>query len=371
MSCRKGTLLSILWIVSGSMSPFTAKAASHEHNVKTEAPPAAETATGVVTSIKAEINSRDSCPGARAGDPWESLLRILEELRIPHTREDLSMAAVNAMLSSVDRYARLVSHTEGEVLRMRQAGLAQPAAPPEEWDALPGQEQTAKILALETFCWPRDIVYIKVNGLFEDAGELFAEAVTGTDKAGLIIDMRNAGGLDFDAVDKIAAFFTTENETLYAIKTMDGKKTLRESKAVADSRRLSAPTILLTNTRTTQAAELLTAILREAPGVMLLGDRTRGDPRLRELHRWSDDYYLYLPTSVIHPAQHSGYEMVGVVPHLTIRTDAHADPPPFEETRPANDEKPSDEFPDFSDRDPVLARAVDILIALKTIQNGA
>ncbi len=306
--------------------------------------------------------------------PWTRFLEILEEHNIPHDLDNLEKAALRAMLHSVDRHAKILSSEDAEILRLRESGFRRlPRSLMPDADAY---EETSpeRILPLHIENWPHDIVYIKINGLYESVGGLFREALTNaaaSRDAGLIIDLRHAGGRDFDAVDQIAAFFVADNTLLYEIQTLAGE-TQRKGLTNDGIPRWNAPAIVVTGNQTVQAAELLASILRETHGVMLLGNRTRGDPKLRELYRWSENYYLYLPTAVIKPAQHDDYTLVGVVPHIHVLDDY---PTPLkaavseQETDGEEEQTTPHPMPDTIIQDPPLARAVDILIGLEAIDN--
>ncbi len=309
------------------------------------------------------------------GTPWDRFLEILQEHHIPHDVEELEEAALRAMVHAIDRQAALVTREEAETLRLREAGFAPPDPSPESPDDSRHAEEPAALPPLQVEHWPRNLAYIKINGLYENAGDRFSESVSNLktgENAGLIIDVRNAGGRDFDAVDRIAAYFVEDDTPLYTLEAVHGG-ILRRGIAEKGFSLAPTPTLLLTDNRTMQAAELLAAILREANGVMVLGERTRGDPTLRELYRWSEDKYLYLPSAVIRPEETHDYKLVGIVPHITVdrvrrrfgtETTVAADDP-------ENTGYPALEnaFPDIVDRDPVLRRAVDILIGLQTIGN--
>ncbi len=306
--------------------------------------------------------------------PWDRFLDVLVEHDIPHDPEALETAALRAMLHAVDRHAKLLSAEEAQALRLRESGLRHPSPSLIPDDDAFDDTSPESILPLHVETWPHDIAYIKINGLYENSGARFTEAVTNAAAlrgAGLIIDLRHAGGRDFDAVDRIAAFFVDGGTLLYELQTPSGN-TLRKGMAHDGMPRWNAPALVLTGNRTVQAAELLASILRETRGVMLLGNRTRGDPKLRELYRWSGNHYLYLPTTVIRPACHDDYTFVGVVPHIHVRNDRRIVTEPDISAADTNKEKekpPTHEMPDTVTQDPLLARAVDILIGLEAIAN--
>ncbi len=324
-------------------------------------------------ALPATAAGNDGEPAAGNGAPWERFLGILETHHIAYDADKLKEAALRAMLHVIDRQAALLTREEAEVLRLREAGFARSDPSPTSPDDTTAGEEPAPLVPLQVDRWPHDLVYIKINGLYENSGDRFTATVSDLKEgnhAGLIIDLRNAGGRDFDAVDRIAACFVEDGSALYTLQTLDGG-ILRRGIAEKGFSLPDLPTLLLTDNRTAQAAELLAAILRESQGVLVLGERTRGDPKLRELHRWSEDKYLYLPTSLIRPEAHHDYELVGVVPHITVdrsRRRPGAEQP-VADGEPEKTQEPALEnaFPDKVDREPVLRRAVDILIGLQAI----
>lgn len=304
--------------------------------------------------------------------PWERFLDILAEHHIPYDPDTLEVAALRAMLHAVDRHAKILSAEAAQALRRRKMGIRDSVSWTVNDDAV---DETAwePMVPVSVEIWPHDIVYVKISGLYPRAGTLFSEALTDALPAqptGLIIDLRQAGGQDFDAVDRMAAFFVEGGAPLYEIRTLAGQ-TLRQGVAEDGIPRWEAPAMVLTGHQTVQAAELLAAILRGTRGVMLLGNRTRGDPKLRELYPWSGNQYLYLPTAVIRPAHHDDYTLVGVVPHVFVDGTRRGLPQTIDsaaESEAHDDTSPLRKMPDAVIRDPTLTRAVDILTGLKAIE---
>ncbi len=293
------------------------------------------------------------------------LFGILDEFGIPHDPDVLETAALRAMLRAIDPQAALLTTDEAETLEREQTGYrprgnpGASAAHVEDGIPLPPEP----IPSMTTAFWPHDIVYIAVSGLFDGADDQFSEtmgSVIASNAAGLIIDLRHAGGRNFDAVDRIAGFFIAAGTPLYTLLSADGKP-IRQGVSVGNNAPQSAPILVLIGAQTVMAAELLAAVLRDSRGVMLLGERTRGDLGLRELYRWSEDFFAYLPTARFRPEGYRDDHPRGTAPHITIPASRSSGDDAQEGPRG---------FPACVGTDPILLRAVDILVGLRAVRRS-
>ena len=282
----------------------------------------------------------------------EQIHRILGERGIPFDREVAVRRALEGFLKAVDEGARIISVDED--------------VPVETNKTLQTAEE-----------WGEGICYVKLNGLYEGGGEesvrlLKAWSMTG--RTGMIVDMRGASGDDIASVDEIGGMFSATNSLLYTVR--NGRGEVIESHRVRKENPLGrTPLMLLVDGSTAGACELLAATLKGRQGVMLVGARTRGDARVRENIRLSDEEMLYISTRWLVPAGEVEYDQVGVKPDITVssQTSGRTSIPNVKRIgkRPSEKAKVDRELMARVADDAVLARATDILLGLKALRKTA
>lgn len=118
-----------------------------------------------------------------------------------------------------------------------------------------------------------------------------------------------------DAVAEIAGLFVPSARTLFTVK--DGFDKTLKTYAARDGKPLDRPVMILVDRDTRGAAELLTAILQDCRGVMIIGTPTRGDDRLREPLAVGPDKVLYIAVKRIEVGKDS-YHGHGVKPDISV-----------------------------------------------------
>jgi len=259
----------------------------------------------------------------------------------------------------------------------------------------------SSVLAIEE--WPDAIMYVKLNG-FYDMGTTSVTArlrkwIT-NDVAGVIIDLRGAGGDNLAAADALVGDIVETDATLYDIRNGldDVVETHRSTQG--PKVRDMPPLMLLTDKETHGASETFAAVCATRDGLMLVGSPTRGDAGLREYFTLSESKALYIATRWIVPSGGERYDGTGVQPHIEVEpepyTPAFADASAGIKAEAISErdvdgdslqsgvhnpvQKPSSEsleegkghaVLDTSDRqimDPVRARARDILLGLEALR---
>lgn len=224
--------------------------------------------------------------------------------------------------------------------------------------------------------WPQNIAYIRLNGLFEGAGAQLTDkiqAVANAKTYGLILDLRGAGGPDLAAAADAAAFFTKPGAPLFKVEDGSGREIraypAREAAALAIS------VMVLVNGETRDAAETLAALLSRCKDVLLIGEATSGDDRIRDVVILPDGRQLRVATARVAMAGGAGYRDTGVAPAIEIPADLAAREAAAyvpEESEGFQSDLTEKEKDDKALRariggDAVLKRAVDILMSLKAL----
>lgn len=217
------------------------------------------------------------------------------------------------------------------------------------------------------------IVLLKAAGINDSVAALTA---TGLARAaslggGFILDCRGAGGTNVTAVDAMAAPFAAPDTFLYAVQDAAGEDL--ELHAAPPAPAAAVPVLMLTDSRTTGAAELLAAVLARNRGVMLVGAATKGDPARRELAALAGAGYAFMATGRFVRPDGSTWAGTGIAPHVRVPADAPARPE-FRTNLTSRTGKPLDalarrhlELFSRVRSDPGLARAVDLLLGLKAL----
>ena len=221
--------------------------------------------------------------------------------------------------------------------------------------------------------FPNGIFYVRVNGVFSGAGAAFAASLTAwsdTNRTGLVLDLRDAGGDDLESARAIASTFAAPGAPLFSMVEAHGAK---PQPYVATGGAYQVPVMVLVDGRTRGAAEVLAMALKDnVRGVMLFGSTTAGDPAVRELIRLPSGEFLRVATRSLSTRPGRIYDgRGGIDPDVRVS----GGPAPDEyDVAPAADRRAllEQEVRDYALRsrcrgDEALRRAVDVMLGLKAL----
>ena len=181
--------------------------------------------------------------------------------------------------------------------------------------------------AIENVEWFHgDVLYIRLNGFYQGAGvQLVNFLLQSQDEnmIGAILDVRGAGGESLSAVNDLLEALAPAGKELYSFRNAPGEESSRFISRLG--RRTDQPVMLLTDGQTSGAAEVLVAACRGViPGVLVIGEATRGDPLLREYIALNDREGLWMATRKLATpaAVYDGSE--GVEPDVHVSADWHS-----------------------------------------------
>lgn len=228
------------------------------------------------------------------------------------------------------------------------------------------------LAALESIeFWPEDIAYLKVRSLGKGSGaEVHDHLQALTDKAGIILDLRGAGGGDLQSVAVLGGVNRTEGTPLYVVTDNQGQ--VLSTNIVESNFSLRIPLMALIDQRTRGGAEALAALWRGCPGIMLIGSNTRGEARFREAVTLPGGQAISMATRKITPLQGAQFAGCGIQPDVMVKAAMDTTPAILSNTntpaRPlsAKSEQDRDLMKRVGD-DVVLRRATDILLGLRTL----
>lgn len=258
------------------------------------------------------------------------------------------------------------------------------------------------------------IAYVRVGRVAEGLPEALRQAcshISGTNELnGMVLDLRFADGQDYAAAAATADLFLTKERPL-----LDWGDGLKQSKEKADA--LALPVAVMVNHETAGAAEALAAVLRQTGAGLVLGARTAGKAMIAQDYPLAGGDHLRILVAPIHLGDGSDLTSDGVKPDIAVNVppqaeksffaDAFKDPartnsavatslsasntvagtsrarrPRFNEAELVRERRdgyvPDPESADGGDadpdrpvvRDPVLARALDVLKGLAVVRRA-
>lgn len=286
------------------------------------------TACGLAFILTLAPGGTQAAPGT---NPLDRVTSLLEAHGIRYETNALYDAAILGALRSIDPGARFLTTNEVQSMTETAAGHTGTIGVA----FIEGFDQSDVLARAET--WEFGIRYLRLNGVFQGAGDTVREAVMEPDRKALqslILDLRGAGGTDHASVAAIAGLFAPATTNLFQLETMRGTVLVRHG--TGEGPRLERPVIVLTDGETRQAAETLAAVLYRQPGVVLLGTRTAGDAYIREAVPFGPGRFIYLATRRMVPADGLDFDWSGVAPHIELAGEPESTPPvvPADEVDP-------------------------------------
>ncbi|MDD4870732.1 MAG: S41 family peptidase [Kiritimatiellae bacterium] len=280
--------------------------------------------------------------------PVEDVYKVLLDKSVPFDVNKTRKATVESLVKAVDPHAILLTAEEyHEFLMMKSVAKSEE--------------------------WPEGICYLKLRGIYRDAADEVVGLIrkwSEAGKTGVILDLRSASGESLASVDRIAELYVSGDPFLYQIKDRQGNviKTHR-LKGITATLGSNMPLMLIVNEATTEASEILVALLKNRRGVLIVGSHTSGDASFRENIPLSQDEILRIATRlvVINGPQ---FESTGVLPDVTIAAVSGRDTPKIPEKgitiKPESEKAKLDrELMKKVYSDPALLRTTDILLGLK------
>jgi carboxyl-terminal processing protease len=164
------------------------------------------------------------------------------------------------------------------------------------------------------------IGYIYLNQFHSRSALEVTEALDKFDDAGisgLIFDVRNNGGGDFEAALEIADMFL---ETGVMVNIVDSRGNKEERRASPGSS--SVPLVMLVNGNSASASEVLSGALQDNERAFLLGERTFGKGLIQTIYPLLDGGALKITTRKYLTPNEIDINEVGIVPDEEISSSA-------------------------------------------------
>jgi C-terminal processing protease CtpA/Prc len=154
--------------------------------------------------------------------------------------------------------------------------------------------------------------------LADEFGTVVHDLISSNALKGLVLDLRFAGGQDYDAAAKVADLFAKGGVPLISL---EGK----EIRASEKSQPIDLPVAVLVNAQTSGSAEVLAATLREIAAGLIIGEPTAGEARLFETFTLSTGQKLRVGKIPVEVGDHKPIPTRGITPDILVTVDPGAE----------------------------------------------
>lgn len=162
--------------------------------------------------------------------------------------------------------------------------------------------------------------YIKLNQFHARSAQEMAASVNrleGQQVKGLILDLRDNGGGEFDAAVEIADLFLGESEV---VSIRDGQQRETVHKAYAGA--TSIPLVVLVNKNSASASEILAGALQDNERAVLVGEKTFGKGLVQTVYPLADGGALKLTTQKYFTPDGTDINEIGINPDMVVQNEA-------------------------------------------------
>jgi len=164
----------------------------------------------------------------------------------------------------------------------------------------------------------RQIGYIKLSQFHSQSAKEMQEAVESfsrDDKVkGLILDLRDNGGGEFEAAVDIADLFLDEVPVVTAVDARGNREVYKASMG-----KTPLPLVILVNGDSASASEILAAALQDNKRAALVGQKTFGKGLVQTVFPLRDGGALKLTTQTYYTPRGTDINKVGISPDYTIK----------------------------------------------------
>lgn len=214
------------------------------------------------------------------------------------------------------------------------------------------------------------IGYIHLSSLDEAEASVATEKVLewdGVGATGAILDLRGSSGCSPESISHLAGLFVMSDSVIFKIFDSDGQE-LTSVSVVSRQERLSIPVVLLVDSDTGGACELLVSILKGRGGVLVIGSQTKGDDRVVERITMDSGIVIRARTRFAVPVAGKQYGNTGITPDVTIDETSYIEHGRLallekEGRKRSSKEQEYVELQRRAGSDTVLGRAIDVILA--------
>lgn len=136
---------------------------------------------------------------------------------------------------------------------------------------------------------------------------------------GLILDLRNNGGGDFDVSIAIASIFLDDKDVV-SVVDRQGNKTVHR----ATGGKFDLPLVLLVNSDSASASEILAGALKDNKRALLVGEKTYGKGLVQTVFPLRDGGALKLTTQKYFTPDGTDINEIGINPDYVVKNDPNS-----------------------------------------------
>ncbi len=157
----------------------------------------------------------------------------------------------------------------------------------DEWDSVKEFKIKREVIEVPSLKWELkgDIAYIKIYQFSEKANSDFSKVaveILNSPAKKIILDLRNNPGGYLEVSRNIAGWFLEKGQTV-VIEDFNHKKDQTIYKSEGNAKLLSYPIVILINSGSASASEILASALHDNRGVKLIGEKSYGKGSVQEL----------------------------------------------------------------------------------------
>jgi len=161
------------------------------------------------------------------------------------------------------------------------------------------------------------IGYIKLNQFHARSAQEIADSVNrlnAKDIKGIILDLRDNGGGDFEASIAIADIFLEDKEVV-SVKNARGEETVHRAEAGS----VKLPMVVLVNGNSASASEILAGALKDNKRAVLVGEKTYGKGLVQTVFPLRDGGALKLTTQKYFTPDGTDINKIGINPDYVVK----------------------------------------------------
>lgn len=170
-------------------------------------------------------------------------------------------------------------------------------------------------LVAEVILFEGDIAYLRItrvdDGLAKAINAAYEQVKSTNKVSGLVLDLRYAGGSDYQAAADAADLFVSKNRPL--MNWGEGVVMSHEKNGS-----IRVPVGVLVNHETSGAAEALAAVVREAGAGLILGSRTAGNAMVMQDFPLKDGLHLRIGSTPVTLGDGTALSTRGVTPDIDV-----------------------------------------------------
>ena len=163
-----------------------------------------------------------------------------------------------------------------------------------------------------------NIGYINITSFDSGTAEEFKTVYNNLKKANikrLIIDLRNNGGGIVSESLKIADYILEKNQVMLITKDKQGNEEIEKS---SKKPIINVPVVVLVNSNTASASEILAAALKDNNKATIVGEKTYGKGVIQELLSLSDGSGIKVTIEEYYTPNKNKINNVGIIPDVEI-----------------------------------------------------